>query len=162
LHGDLGLAVAVVVVHLELGVVRAGADVAAEVDAPQPGAVELVRVHVHVACVAGLRVVMGVGRIPLDHKFELPVAVEVPDAGVVGAVRVGGPVRGGTAGRHPQRHVQVPVGELERRLGAGLLDATDHGADRVRGVRGGAGIQVVGGVGDRRGVQPGAGPVYVE
>jgi hypothetical protein len=91
LHGDLGLAVAVVVEHLELGVVRAGPDVAAEVDAPQPGAVQLVRVDVDVAGVAGLRVVLGVGRIPLEHDLVLAVAVQVADARVVGAVGVATP-----------------------------------------------------------------------
>ena len=64
LHGDLGLAVAVVVVDLELGVVRAGPDVPAEVDPPQAGAVELVGVDVDVAGVAGLGVVLGVRRDP--------------------------------------------------------------------------------------------------
>ena len=85
---DFGAAVAVEVVDHELRVVRAGADVAAEIDAPQPRAVELVGIEVHVARVARLRVVLRVGRIPLEHVFELAVAVEVADGHVVGGVGV--------------------------------------------------------------------------
>src|SRR6478752_9484695 len=99
LHGDLGLAVAVVVVHLELGVVRAGPDVPAQIDPPQAGAVQLVRVDVHVAGVAGLRVVLAVGRVPLEDDLVGAVAVQVADGGVVGGVRVRDAVGGGAAGR---------------------------------------------------------------
>src|SRR5690606_26866980 len=97
-HG-LGAAVAVEVVDQELGVVGTGADVDAQVDPPQQGAVELVGVEVGVAGVAALGDVLGVGRVPLDDVLVLPVAVDVADAEVVGGVRVrlagrGDPVRG--------------------------------------------------------------------
>lgn len=101
LHGDLGLAVAVVVVHLELRVVRAGADVAAQVDTPQPGAVQLDAVDDRVAGVAGPGVVLGVGGLPLQDDVEGAVAVEVADGGVVGLVGV----------RHPSG-VVPPAGAL--------------------------------------------------
>ena len=162
LHGDLGPTVAVVVVHLELGVVGAGPDVAAEVDAPQPRAVEPVRVDEDVAGVAGLRVVLGVGRVPLQDDLELPVAVEVAHAGVVGRVRVGDAVRRGAAARHLDRHVEEAVAELQRRLRRRLLRAVDDRADGVRGAGRGTGVEQVGRVGDRRGVHPGRSAVHIE
>src|SRR5699024_11557252 len=73
LDDDLGRAVGVVVVHLGLAVVGAGADVHAQVDPPQLGAVELVRVQEHVAGVAGLGVVLGVGGVPFEDQLELAV-----------------------------------------------------------------------------------------
>jgi hypothetical protein len=137
LHGDLGLAVAVVVVHLELRVVRAGADVAAQVHAPQPGAVQPDAVDDRVAGVAGLGVVLGVGGIPLQDQVEPAVAVQVADTGVVGLVGVRHPVRCPAAGRRRDRHVQVSRPELQRALGGGLLGAVHHRAHRVvGGVRG--------------------------
>ena len=63
LHRDFGPAVAVKVEDLELGVVRARADVAAKIDAPQAGAVQAIRVDIDVAGIARLRVVLRV-----DHE----------------------------------------------------------------------------------------------
>src|SRR5690606_25652749 len=145
LHRDLGPAVAVVVVDLELGVVRAGPDVAAQVDPPQAGAVQLDAVEVDGVGHAGLGVVLGVVRLPLPHP------VQVADAGVVGVVAAGGRGDG---------HVEVAGGEPERRFGGRALGAAVHRADRVGGVGRGAGVQVVGGV--RDGGDAGAAPVDVE
>src|SRR5690606_39704768 len=137
LHRDLGPAVAVVVVDLELGVVRAGPDVAAQVDPPQAGAVQLDAVEVDGVGHAGLGVVLGVVRLPLQHQVQAAVAVQVADAGVVGVVAAGGRGDG---------HVEVAGGEPERRFGGRALGAAVHRADRVGGVGRGAGVQVVGGV----------------
>ena len=93
LHGQLGLAVAVEVVDHELRVVRAGADVLPQVDAPQPPAVELVRVQVDVAGAARLRVVLGVGGIPLEDELVLSVTVEIAAGDRVTFLTAGG---GGT------------------------------------------------------------------
>ena len=133
LHGDLGPAVAVVVVHLELGVVRAGADVAAQVDPPQPGAVQLVRVDEHVAGVAGLGVVLGVGRIPLEHDLVLRRRRPGRRPGVVGAVGVGDPVGRGAAGRPLDRHVEVAASGVTaaRRRPASAPRRPTTGADGV-------------------------------
>ncbi len=162
LHGDLGLAVAVVVVRLELRVVRAGTDVAAQVDPPQPGAVELDAVQDRVAGVAGLGVVLGVGRLPLEDEVQRPVAVEVGHGRVVGLVGVGDAVRGRTAGRRADGHVLVAAAELDRVDGVGLLDAAHDRADRVVGLGGRAGVEPVRGAGDRGRVDLGAGAVDVE
>ncbi len=152
LHGDLGAAVAVVVVHLELRVVRPGADVAAEVDPPQPLPVQPVRVHVDHTGDAGLGVVLGVGGVPLQHDLVLAVTVQVADGGVVGRV---------ARARRGDRHIQVPAaGEAQRRTRRGLLHAADDRPHGVGRVRGGAGVQVVRAGGDRR--DPGAGTVQVE
>jgi hypothetical protein len=77
LHDGLGPAVGVQVVDHHLRVVGAGPDVVAEVDAPQPGAVQLVGVDVHVPGVAGPGVVLGVGRILLQDDLVRAVAVDI-------------------------------------------------------------------------------------
>ena len=104
---DLGFPVAVEVVDHELRVVRAGADVAAEVDAPQPRAVELVGVEVDVACVAGLRVVFRVRGVPFDDDLVFAVAIEIADAEFVGAVGVVLADGRDARRRDLQRHAQV-------------------------------------------------------
>ncbi len=151
LHRHFSTAVAVVVVHLELRVVRAGADVTAEVDPPQPLPAEPVRVHVHHTGDPGLGVVLGIGGVPLEHDLVLAVAVEVADGGVVGGVP--GTGRG-------DRHVEVAVREPQRRTRRGLLRAADHRPHRVGRVRGGTGVQVVRAGGHRR--DAGAATVQVE
>ncbi len=162
LHGDLGLAVAVVVVHLELCVVRPGADVAAQVDAPQPGAVELEAVDDRVAGVAGLGVVLGVGGLPLQGEVQGSVAVKVADGGVIGLVGVGHAVGGRAACGRGDRDVLVAGAELDRVHRVALLHAVHDRADGVVGVGGGAGVEVVRGAGDRGGVDLRTGPVDVE
>src|SRR5262249_13819187 len=82
------LALSVVVIHLKLRVVGAGAYVATEINAPKAGAVELVGVDKYIACVAVLRVVLLVGRIPLENNFVIAVAVKVADRRVAGAVGI--------------------------------------------------------------------------
>ena len=107
LAGDLRPAVAVEIVDDELRVVRAGADVAPEVDAPQPRAGQRVGVEIDVAGVAALRVVFRVRRIPLDDELVLAVAIEIAGARVVRAVGVGLAGRRRAAGRNLKRHAQV-------------------------------------------------------
>ena len=89
LAGDLRPAVAVQIVDDELRVMGAGADVAPEVDAPQPCPGQRVGVEIDRAGVAALRVVFRVRRIPFDDELVLAVAVQVAGARVVRAVGVG-------------------------------------------------------------------------
>src|SRR5690606_1933933 len=84
LHRHLGPAVPVIVVHLELGVVRAGSDVSAQVDAPQSLPAKGVRIDIDEAGDTGLGVVPRLRTVPLEDDFQLAVAVEVADAAVVG------------------------------------------------------------------------------
>src|SRR5688500_20182385 len=74
-HRHLGPTVAVVVVHLELGVVRPGPDVGTHVDTPQPGAVGPVRVEVHVAGHAVLSGDLLVAGLPLPDDLAVAVAI---------------------------------------------------------------------------------------
>ena len=64
---QLGLAIAVEVIDHVLGVMRSGTDVPAQVDAPQPCAVEFVAVDIDIPGDAALGVVLGVGGVPF-HK----------------------------------------------------------------------------------------------
>src|SRR5262249_44743604 len=86
--GDFGLPVSIEIVNLKLRVVRAGANVATEVDAPQPRPIELVSVQVDIAGVAGLRIVFRVRGVPFEDDLVFAVAVEVADATVVRGVGV--------------------------------------------------------------------------
>src|SRR6185369_11910166 len=83
---NLGFAVAVEVVDRELRVVRASANVRAQIDAKEAGAGQGVAVDEYVVGHAVVRVVLRVRRIPVQDDVELPVAIEIPDAGVVGVV----------------------------------------------------------------------------
>src|SRR5664279_5634788 len=84
--GHLSLAVAVEITHGQLRVVRTGANVRAQIDAPQVLARQRIAVEEYVRGDAGLRVVLRVGRIPLEHEVVDTVAVEVAGGGIVGAV----------------------------------------------------------------------------
>ena len=55
---QFGLAVTVVIIHLELGIVGACSDIHAEVNAPEFGAVELVAVDIDVIGLTTIRVVL--------------------------------------------------------------------------------------------------------
>ncbi len=143
LHGDLGVAVTVVVVHLELGVVGPGPDVAPQVDPPQAGSLERVGVDDGVVGDAGLRVVLGVGRVPLDDVLVVTVTVQVGDGGVVGLVRARGPT---------DRDVEVAAGtEPGLCARARTLGAVGDGRDGVGPAT--VGVEVVRGAGDRRRVE---------
>src|SRR5690606_19118623 len=160
-HGDFGAPVAVVVIDLELGVVGPSADVDAQVDPPQEGAVEFVGVEEDRPGVAGLGVVLGVGGLPLQDDLVAAVAVEVADAGVVGLIGVGGAVDGAARGTL-QRHVQVAVGEVEGGCGGAQFHAVDDRPHCVGGVGWGAGVKVGGGGGEGGGVDAGGSAVDVE
>ena len=114
LHSDLGPAVAVEVVDQELRVVRPLADVLAEVDPPQEGAVELVRLQDRLG---RSRPAWELSRPRLawcSDDLVLAVAVEVADGGVVRRV----------PGGRLQRDRQVRPGRgvrRERERGARLL-----------------------------------------
>ena len=58
LAGYLGLAVAVEVIDHELGIVGSGADILAQIDAPQFGPVEFIAIEDYITCVTGYGVVL--------------------------------------------------------------------------------------------------------
>ncbi len=130
LADHLRLAVTVEVVDEELGVVGSGADVLAQVDAPELGAIQLVAVEEHFAGIAVVGIVVGVGRVPFQDDFILAVAVHVAHTTVVGAVGIGSAVGSGSALRtvEGQRPVKVGPGlhglrhlPWRRRIHLGLL-----------------------------------------
>ncbi len=83
--GDFGDAVAVEVIDHELRVVRAFADVFAEVDGPEQGAIEFVGLKNRWIGQAGLRIVAAAaGHVNDDLVFAI--AVKIADGGVVGGI----------------------------------------------------------------------------
>ena len=127
---DFGAAVAVEVVDHELRVVRAGPDVPAEIDPPEPRAIDPVGVDELTARQSCAGVVTRIRWIPLHDDLVLAVAVEVADARVVGAVGEVARRRSGgnfdAAARRPiERDGQVLLdrrvrGKHERRAGGEL------------------------------------------
>ena len=131
LHGDFRSSVAVVVEDLELRVVRASADVAPEVDAPQARAVELDRLDIDVAGVSRSRVVLRVRRVPQEDQLVLAVSVDVAHGAVARRVRGSAAVGHGLVGRLVERDVEVvrcPDAEL---VGDRDLAVVDLGCDEV-------------------------------
>src|SRR5262249_6453625 len=113
--GHLGLPVSVEIVNLKLRVVSAGANVSTEVDAPQSRPIELISVEVDIARVAGLRMFLRVRGVQLEEDLVLAVAVEIADAGVVGAVGVSLARRRHASLRNLQGNAQVlPDGSVSR------------------------------------------------
>ena len=86
LAGHLALAVEVEVPHEELRIVRTCADVHAEVDAPEAGAVQAVAVDEDIAGLALLGIVLGVIGIPLEEELVLAVPVHIAHGHVVRGV----------------------------------------------------------------------------
>ena len=82
---------------------RAGPDVAAKVDPPQPRAVDLVGIDQLTAGQARGGVVARIRRIPFDDDLVLAIAVEIGSARVVGAVGEGAGRRTGPALRRCRR-----------------------------------------------------------
>jgi hypothetical protein len=115
---QLGAAIAVEVFRHEGRVVRARADVGPQVDAPELAAVELVGVDQGRRGDTGLRVVLGIRRLPLEHDLERAVAVEVGRRAVVGlvghAAAVGGDPVGGLLQRDAQQAVRAEAPRRSR------------------------------------------------
>ena len=80
--GDLGAPVAIEVVDHELRVMRALADVFAEIDRPHQRAVELVGLQDRIGRYPGLRIVAAAACLVQDD-LVLAVAIEVADRGIV-------------------------------------------------------------------------------
>jgi hypothetical protein len=115
---QLGAAIAVEVFRHEGRVVRARADVGPQVDAPELAAVEPVGVDQGRRGDTGLRVVLGIRRLPLEHDLERAVAVEVGRRAVVGlvghAAAVGGDPVGGLLQRDAQQAVRAEAPRRSR------------------------------------------------
>ena len=89
LHDNFGLAVTIVVIHLERRVVRASADVPAEAYAPKLCTVEFIGIEENRSRIRTfhlLRIVLEVVRHPLHDKFVFAIAIQVTDTHVVGSV----------------------------------------------------------------------------
>ena len=82
----LCLAVAIVVIHLELRVVGTGPDVRPQADAPQFRAVEFVAVDEHHVGDAALRIVLRRAGIPFHEQFVFAVTVNIAHTHIVGAI----------------------------------------------------------------------------
>ena len=86
LHDNFGLAVTVVVIHLERRVVRTRTDVPAEAYAPKLFTVELIGVEENRSRIGAyhrLRIVLEIVRKPFYDQFIFTVAIQVADAYVV-------------------------------------------------------------------------------
>ena len=86
LHDNFGLAVTVVVIHLERRVVRPRADVPAEAYAPKLFTVELIGIEENRSRIGAyhlLRIVLEIVREPLHDQFIFTVAIQVADTHVV-------------------------------------------------------------------------------
>ena len=89
LHDHFGLAVAVVVIDLELRVVRTRTDVLAQVDTPKLCTVKFVRIDENCSRIGtfhGLRIVLVIVRNPFHDKFIFAIAVEIAHAHIVGVI----------------------------------------------------------------------------
>ena len=125
LADDLGPAVAVEVVDEERGVMGPFADVLAEVDPPEEGAVELVGLELGLAGRAPLGVVAG-PHLLLEDDLVFAIAVEVADRGVVGRMPGESPEGDGEIGMRWDLRRQS-IGDAR-----GALLAADDRADGVR------------------------------
>ena len=137
LDGKFGLAVAVKVVQAHLRVVRALADVQAQVHAPQEGAVELVGVDQQTFVAdAGAGVVVGAG-FELDHDLVFAVPIEVADRGVIGGIvpfgealhRLDGDLQvgfRGAGGRQRVRSAGLDCGLAREAHGVGVVHGRVH------------------------------------
>ena len=124
---NLGAAVAVEVVDHELRIMRALADIFAEVDFPEERAVELVGLQNRRIGDAGLRVVAALAGL-VQHDLVFAIAVEVADRDVARRVARGRAQRDGKIGQG-----QRPGGQRERRARR-LLDAVEHRAHEIGGL----------------------------
>ncbi len=146
LDGHFGPAVAVEVIDDELGVVGAGADVGAHVQAPQQRAVQLVAVDQAAAGVALDGHVLAVGGVPLDEIFHLAVAVHIAHAHVVGAVGKGVPRRGDAAFGLLQGQIIVAFFPHRHRAAGRAFHPGQHGGHGIGVGVGAVRVQVVGAV----------------
>ncbi len=159
---QLGFPVTVKIIDLELGIVGARADVLAQVDPPQSGALQLIAIEVDVPCITRLGIVLGIRRVPLDEDLIFPVPVHIPRATVVGGVGV----RDGI-GAYPARGLleiegPIEIGPHRGDLGHGGLFAPTH--HRTHAIDRGGGTRCIGVVrdGEGRGVDLGPVPIEVE
>ena len=146
LANHLGLAVTIEVEDEELGVVSPCSDVPAKVDAPETRAVEFVAIYENITCIATLRIVFLVGRVPFHEKLVLTIAIHVAHATVVGRVGVTAALVGATLrsvkahgleGPCPRRYSRRCLGHHSTYLGHHLVDAVGAapGVDKRGGCR---------------------------
>ena len=88
LADDFGLAVAVEVIDEELRVMRAGADVVAEVDTPLACTVKLITVEIGGARKPVMGVVMRVRGVPFEDDFVFAVTVDIAYRSIVGRIEI--------------------------------------------------------------------------
>jgi hypothetical protein len=72
--------------------VGGGVDVAAEIDAPESGAIELIGVQQDRTGVFADAAAPGVGGFPAEDDFIFAIAIQIAGAGVVGGVGVCGAI----------------------------------------------------------------------
>ena len=97
LHHQFCPSVTIEVVYHKRLEVGTAADVMAQVDTPEPCAVEPVAVYISVAREPGKHIVLGVSGVPFQENLVLSVAVNVAYAGIVGDVGVAETVGRGAA-----------------------------------------------------------------
>ena len=83
---DFSPSVAIEVIHHELGVMRPRTDVAPQIDTPQTGAVQFIRIQKHGSGKTAVGIVFGIGRLPLQYNLKIPVTVQITDGRIVGRI----------------------------------------------------------------------------
>ena len=89
LHDHFGLAVAIVVINLELRVMRTRTNVPAKANTPKFLSIKFVRINKDRARIGAfhlLRIVLVVVRNPLHHQFIFAIAIQVANAHIVGII----------------------------------------------------------------------------
>lgn len=122
LDGHFRLAIAIEVIHHELGVMRASTDVHAHIHPPQQRTIELDAVDIALARIALDGHILGVVGIPLDEQLILPITVYIAHGEVIGGVFKGLSGGGNAALGLVQRDIQIAIGPgLYRGAGGKLL-----------------------------------------
>ena len=104
----------------------ATADVDTQVDAPQQRAVQSVAVQQRRSGIAVVRIVVGIGGVPLQQYLVLAVAIHITHTGIVGGIAKRAPIGGNAIGRFLQLHGQIAIGSIGRQLATAILAATTH------------------------------------
>jgi len=147
--GHLGNPVAVEVIHYKRRVMRPGADIVPQINTPQERPVEFIRIQIHITRIPGLRIILSIGRIPLDNDLIFPIAGQISDTAIAGAVGVHFAGRRHAVGRTLERNQIIKrrpdLGRLRKRT----FYSVDDGADSI-GAVGRRGVNKTGRSRDRR------------
>ena len=143
---QLRFTITIIVEHHEIHVVRAGTDVRAKINTPEPCAVQFVTIKERVACETALRIVMRIGGIPFENDFVFTVTIHVRCAAIIGSHRVRHTIERHAVGRRRERDGDVLLDGRVGRHRIGNTVSLSHAVEdrlnepRMRGSLRGIGI----------------------